>query len=65
MQDAPRLFLDEYLAKLKAEGYRFTDLRPVKHYYYLLFASRSEKGREFWLKSCRIAPDNQREFVAL
>jgi three-Cys-motif partner protein len=63
--DLRRLFLNEYLAKLNAEGYHFADLRPVKHYYYLLFTSRNEKGLEFWLKSCCIGPDNQREFFAL
>lgn len=63
--DLRRLFLSEYKAKLKSEGYQFTDARPVKHYYYLLFASRSQKGIEFWEKSCRIAPDNQRELFTL
>jgi hypothetical protein len=54
-------FMDEYLSSLNREGYIYTDFRPVEHYYHLLFASRSPKGLEFWLKACSIAPNNQRE----
>jgi three-Cys-motif partner protein len=61
--DLRRKFADTYDQKLRGENYQFTDVRPVKHYYYLLFASRSAKGLEFWNKSCAIAPDNQRELL--
>ena len=57
-----RKFAEAYNERLGNLGYLHTDIRPVRHYYYLLFASRSPKGLEFWLKSCKIGPDNQREF---
>ncbi len=63
LDDLRKQFADAYNQKLRGEGYQFTDVRRVKHYYYLLFASRSAKGLEFWNKSCAIAPDNQREFL--
>jgi three-Cys-motif partner protein len=59
--DLRRKFIDTYSQSLRGEGYEYTDVRYVKHYYYLLFASRNAKGLEFWNKSCAIAPDNQRE----
>jgi three-Cys-motif partner protein len=59
--DLRRKFAEAYNLKLRGEGYQFTDVRPVKHYYYLLFASRSAKGLEFWQKSCTYSPDNQKE----
>ena len=59
--DLRRKFADTYNQTLRGEGYQYTDVRAVKHYYYLLFASRSPKGLEFWKKACAIAPDNQRE----
>ena len=58
-----RKFAEAYNERLGGLGYIHTDVRPVRHYYYLLFASRNRKGLEFWLKSCRIAPDNQRELL--
>jgi len=58
-----RKFAETYRERLRKLGYLHTDIRPVRHYYYLLFASRNPKGLEFWLKSCEIAPDNQREFL--
>lgn len=61
--DLRRHFMDEYLNSLKAEGYIYTDFRPVEHYYHLLFASRSPKGLELWKKACSIAPNNQRELI--
>lgn len=58
-----RKFAETYKERLAKIGYFHTDVRPVRHYYHLLFASRSEKGLEFWQKSCRIAPDNQRQLL--
>jgi three-Cys-motif partner protein len=58
-----RKFAETYHQKLRGEDYQYTDVRRVKHYYYLLFASRSATGMEFWRKSCAIAPDNQRELL--
>lgn len=56
-------FAEAYRKRLRKLGYVYTDIRAVRHYYYLLFASRSQTGLEFWLKSCKIAPDNQRELL--
>jgi three-Cys-motif partner protein len=61
--DLRRKFADTYHQKLRGEGYRYTDVRPVKHYYYLLFASRSPKGLEFWQKACTYSPDNQKQLL--
>lgn len=58
-----RKFAETYRQQLRKIGYSHTDIRPVRNYYYLLFASRNQKGLEFWSKSCEIAPDNQREFL--
>ena len=58
--DLRRAFTDAYQERLRSIGYIYTDVRPVRHYYYLLFASRKPKGLEFWKKSCAIEPDNQR-----
>ena len=56
-----RKFAETYKERLADIGFVYTDIQPVRHYYHLLFASRSEKGLEFWRKSCRIAPDNQQQ----
>jgi hypothetical protein len=58
-----RKFADAYNESLRRIGYVHTDLRRVRHYYYLLFASKNPKGLEFWFKSCKIGPDNQRELL--
>ena len=62
-EELRRKFAEAYNERLRGLGYIHTDVRRVRHYYYLLFASRSTKGLEFWLKSCKIAPDNQRELL--
>jgi three-Cys-motif partner protein len=56
-----RLFMDEYRKRLANERYIHTAEKSVRHYYHLLFASRSPKGLEFWNKACKIDPYNQRE----
>lgn len=61
VNDLRRQFAQAYLGQLGQCGYIHCDTRPVRHYYYLLFASRNPKGLEFWNKACRIAPDDQRE----
>jgi len=62
-EELRRKFAEAYNERLGELGYVHTDIRRVRHYYYLLFASRNPKGLEFWLKSCRIAPDDQRELL--
>lgn len=59
--DLRRKFAETYKEQLNQIGYTYTDVRPVKHFYYLLFASKNKRGLDFWMKSCAIAPDNQRE----
>jgi three-Cys-motif partner protein len=61
--DLRRKFAETYNQILRSEGYQYNNVRQVKHYYYLLFASRSPKGLELWNNSCAIAPDNQRELT--
>jgi len=58
-----RKFAETYNESLRRIGYVHTDIRRVRHYYYLLFASKSRTGLDFWLKSCKIGPDNQRELL--
>lgn len=60
--DLRRKFADAYKDRLQKLGYTHIDIKPVKHYYYLLFASRDPKGLEFWKKACKYSPDNQKEF---
>lgn len=61
--DLRRKFADNYNQKLRGEGYHYTDVCGVKHYYYLLFASRSAKGLKFWKKACTYSPDNQKNLL--
>lgn len=56
-----RLFVNEYVVQFGKLGFLHCDPVPVRHYYYLLFFSTSEKGIEFWNKACEIGPDNQRQ----
>jgi len=56
-------FAEAYKQELQKLGYCHIDLRPVRHYYYLLFASRSPKGLEFWKQACKYSPDGQKEFI--
>jgi three-Cys-motif partner protein len=59
--DLKRKFADAYKDQLHKLGYVHTDIRAVRHYYYLLFTSRDPRGLDFWKKSCKYAPDNQKE----
>lgn len=55
------LFAEAYKASFAELGYDCIDIKPVKNYYYLLFASRHKKGLEFWKKACSIDPTDQRQ----
>lgn len=55
-------FRDYYQSKLREYKFEYFDEKRVKHYYSLMFASRSSKGLEFWEKANRIEPDGQRTF---
>ncbi|VGO12644.1 hypothetical protein PDESU_01197 [Pontiella desulfatans] len=59
--DLRKLFAEEYEKQLAKLGFAHTDTRSVRHYYYLLFASKHQKGLEFWNKACRYDPDGQKE----
>ncbi len=56
-----KLFADAYQSKLVDLGYSHFDARLIRHYYYLLFASKHPKGLEFWNKACMYAPSGQKE----
>lgn len=58
-----KLFAEQYKKGLEELGYHYTDAKPVRHYYYLLFASRDPKGLEFWQKACTYSPNGQKEFT--
>ena len=58
--DLKRKFADAYKEHLHKLGYVHTDIRAVRHYYYLLFASRHPRGLKFWLDSCTYEPDGQK-----
>lgn len=58
-----KLFAEAYKSKLFELGYVYSDARAVKHYYYLLFASRNTRGLDFWNRSCSYDPQGQREFL--
>lgn len=61
--DLRKLFMNAYLEHLASIGYVHTNLRAVRHYYDLLFVSKSPKGLEFWMKANQIGPDNQRRLL--
>ena len=52
-------FINTLRESLKRIGYHFVDMKSVLHYYYLLFASKHEKGLEFWEKANKIDPKQQ------
>jgi hypothetical protein len=56
-----KLFAEAYKTRLAADGYAYMDLRPVRHYYYLLFASRDATGLKFWKEACTYSPSGQKE----
>ena len=58
--DLKRKFADSYKEQLHTLGYVHTDIRAVRHYYYLLFASCHPRGLKFWLDSCTYEPDGQK-----
>lgn len=55
-----QVFLEAYKEQLKSLGFCYFGLRPIEHYYYLLFATRSQKGIEFWNKCQQIEFTGQR-----
>ncbi len=53
-------FLRQLEHGLSELGYKHFDRESIKHYYGLLFATKHERGLDFWKKSQKIPPDGQR-----
>jgi hypothetical protein len=61
--DLKQEFISVYCRNLETLGYQYTDMRvQVKHYYWILFASKSKTGLEFWTKACKYTPEDQQQF---
>ena len=56
-----KLFAEAYKSEFEKLGYGHTDTRAIRHYYYLLFASKHSKGLEFWRKACTYSPHGQKQ----
>jgi three-Cys-motif partner protein len=54
-----RLFARRYLESMRGIGLKYADTKPVRQYYYLLFASGDARGLEFWRKACKHDPSGQ------
>lgn len=54
-------FLSEYKRNLKLIGLKYSAEKNVKNLYWLLYATGHKRGLDFWNKSQRIGPDDQRE----
>jgi len=54
-----RLFARRYLESMRGIGLEYADTKPVRQYYYLLFASGDARGLEFWRKACKYDPSGQ------
>jgi three-Cys-motif partner protein len=52
-------FIEEYKNNLKKIGFEFFGIEIIKHYYFLLFASKNKIGIEFWKKAGSIQPNKQ------
>ncbi|MDZ7793909.1 MAG: hypothetical protein U5P10_09535 [Spirochaetia bacterium] len=57
------LFRKYYENSLRNLGYSKFDYRPIKHYYDIIFASKSKTGIEFWKKANSINYKGQRELL--
>lgn len=55
-------FRGSYRTGMDTLGYRYFAVECVEHYYDLLFASRVEKGLDFWRRAQKYRPDNQATF---
>lgn len=53
-------FREQYRASLAQLGYQYFENRRVKHYYDILYATRHERGLDFWRKAQTYGPDNQK-----
>lgn len=55
-------FKEAYRNSLTKIGYKFFDLKKIGHYYDLLYATKNEKGLDFWKKATKYDPYDQKEF---
>lgn len=55
-----KIYLDAYKEQLRTLGFCYFGERQIEHYYHLLFATRSKKGKEFWDKCQQIEFTGQR-----
>lgn len=63
-RDLKIAFLRQLNEGLSELGYKYFDREPVKHYYGLLFASKHERGLDFWRKAQSISPAGQRSLFS-
>jgi three-Cys-motif partner protein len=54
-------FFNVYQKKLSDIGLKYFDSKLVKNYYMLVFASGNKRGLDFWKRSQKTNPDEQRE----
>ena len=52
-------FLSEYKASFRTEGYSYFDFKIVENFYYIFFASQSDRGIDFWNKATQYEFDGQ------
>lgn len=57
-----KLFHEKYRQKLEGLGYIHFDLKQIKHYYNLIFATSNNLGIKLWNEANIIGYDGQREF---
>ncbi len=55
------LFRNYYENSLKAIGYQYFGYKHIMHYYDLIFATKHERGLDFWEKASAIDYNGQRE----
>ena len=57
-----QLFHGKYIEQLNTLGFVYCAEKNVSGFYYLVFASRNERGLDFWKKACRRDGSGQGEF---
>lgn len=63
VDDLKQTFIAAYCKSLAGLGYQFVNVKQqVRHYYWILFASKNKTGLDFWVKACKYRLDNQQEF---
>lgn len=60
-KEVRRKFLEVYTNKLNSIGLAYTNIKKVKQFYNLLFASSNKIAYELWMKANKIEPDGSRQ----